>query len=96
MGNVGPFSATAVGWTEGGTHRKLPLVLGKLKTTPVIEDYAASGPAHREKTYVVALLEEQYRAFNPQTPANQLPAAASENGPRRLGPAQGEAASEAA
>lgn len=62
----------------------------------VIEDYASSGPAHREKTNIVAVAQEQYRAFHPQTPANQLPAAEGENETRQLGPAQIDAASDAA
>src|SRR5436190_18184440 len=92
-GNVGPFSATAVGWIEGGTNALLPGgpglafggMLGGPKPVPILEDAAAPGPAGRERTYVVAVLEAQYQTMHPQqVAATQLPAPPAAPEPRQL------------
>jgi len=95
-GNVGPFSATAVGWIEGGTHHmRLAPALGGAKSVPLLEDAAAPGPVGRDPTYSVAVLDAQYECLNPQDAAlPSLPAPANaEPEPRRL---EGPQASEAA
>src|SRR5205085_2414541 len=74
VGNVGPFSATAVGWIEGGVHHSLPGGVGvapfgefgSRKPVPILEDLREPGPPQRERTYVVAVLEAQYRSIHPQ------------------------------
>lgn len=82
MGNVGPLSATAVGWIEGGSHWGLPggaaMAFGGLgglgaRPTPMLDVATATGPAHREPTYRVAVLEVQYESLNPRV----LPAPAA-------------------
>jgi hypothetical protein len=77
-GNVGPFSATAAGWIEGGSHHMLPGgtrigTIGK-QPVPMLEDVRASVSQKRERTYVVAVLEAQYQSINPQSAAPSLPA----------------------
>ncbi len=70
-GNVGPFSATAVAWIEGGSSHLMSLDTGGLfggrKVAPLLED--AKSPAGRESTISVLVLEAQYQSFHPQ----QLP-----------------------
>lgn len=73
QGNVGPFSTTAAAWIEGGSHQLLPggtgMTMGGIngpKPVPILEDAGAPGPAGRNATYIVAVLEAQHQAFNPQ------------------------------
>jgi hypothetical protein len=70
QGNVGPFSATAAGWIEGGSHRLLPGGQGMgyfNKPQPrLMEDASAGGSGQRNTTYVVAVLEAQDQSYNPQ------------------------------
>ena len=93
-GNVGPFSATAVAWIEGGSHHFLPG--GQFVTRnapPLLEDATAPGPAERDPTYSVAVLDAQYETLNAAAVAPPaLPAPAGRE-PRQL---EGPAASEAA
>ena len=102
-GNVGPFSATAVGWVEGGSTHNLPgapaMKLGNFHSPilPMMQDAEQpTTPAGRDPSYHVAVLDAQYEYFNPQevetTEAAALPAP-SEREPRRLeGPPSSEAA----
>jgi hypothetical protein len=99
LGNVGPFSKTAVAWIEGGSHALLPggagIVLGQLggrTPVPILEDASAIGPASRDESYRVAVLEVRYAA----TSAAEIPA--SLPAPEKREPRQLEAppASEAA
>lgn len=62
-GNVGPFSATAVAWVEGGSHQYL-LGPGVRKDIPLLEDAAATGPDGRDSTYSAAVLDAHYRSIN--------------------------------
>jgi hypothetical protein len=67
---VGPFSATAVGWIEGGSHYALPggvgaAVPGARKPVRELEVRSDAGPARRDRTFVVAVLEAQYQSFGP-------------------------------
>lgn len=65
VGNVGPFSKTAVGWIEGGTHHLMfPGNLPGKPRAEVMRIEAAAPPA-REERYRVALLEVQYQTFTP-------------------------------
>ena len=89
-GNVGPFSATAAGWIEGGSHRMLPGGQGmgylNKEHPPLIEDASAAARSQRGTTYVVAVLEAQDQSYAPHA----LPEPAE---PKRLeGPAESEAA----
>ena len=67
-GNVGPFSETAVAWTEGGSHRNLPgapaFALEGLRNGPkpvkILEDASGVGRVDRDESYTVALLEVRY------------------------------------
>jgi hypothetical protein len=90
-GEVGPFSATAVAWIEGGSHQLLPggtgLELGSLsgrKPVKLIEDASAPGPADRDVTYRVAVMEVQVQSMQPtltatpQREARQLEGPANE------------------
>jgi hypothetical protein len=78
MGNVGPFSATAVAWTEGGVNQHLPggvgLALGGRKEVPLIDGQAANpGPANRELRYRVALIEAHIQSISPNNVPAGLP-----------------------
>jgi hypothetical protein len=73
-GNVGPFSATAAGWIEGGTHGYLPgglsLRMGNFgRDQQKLIDAEPVLPASREEKYSVAVLEVHYQSFqaNPVT-----------------------------
>ena len=92
-GAVGPFSATVAGWIEGGTHHVgLPgapaLTMGfGHKPVPILEDARdPAGPATRERTYVVAVMEAQYHSMNPRqvSVSVSLPAPPERDEPRRL------------
>jgi hypothetical protein len=97
-GNVGPFSATAVAWIEGGSSRFLPggvgmAVPGLPKEELMLENAAA--PAGRERTISVMVLEAQYQSFHPQhlvQPAAQLASMPAREARRIEGPAVEEAA----
>jgi hypothetical protein len=85
-GDVGPLSATAVGWIEGGTHGYLPggpeLLLGQSRATGLIELQDATRE-QRDPRYVLAVLEAQVQTIA----AAALPDGMSEQ--RRLeGPAE--------
>lgn len=60
-GNVGPFSATAVAWIEGGNVSR-PAMRVRGPETKLIEH--ESEASHRESTYTVALIEAHYLSFN--------------------------------
>lgn len=79
-GNVGPFSASAVGWVEGGNVSKRALQLRnpnavepmiEVEERPVME----RDPARREPNYAVAVIEAYSVSLmsNPSRP-NALPA----------------------
>lgn len=98
MGNVGPFSATAAGWIEGGVHHCLPggvgIALGGRKEVKLLDGPAMDGgPANRELRYRIAVIEAQIRSIAPaqDMPAGEaLPAPAE---PKQLAaPRQSEAA----
>lgn len=68
-GQVGPFSATAVGWIEGGSHAMLPggIGIGTLASRGQCEQpkhtEPASLPAGRDEKYNIAVLEAHYASF---------------------------------
>ena len=101
-GNVGPFSATAVAWIEGGSHHHLPGGVrtdllgdfGARQPVQMLED-ATMGPAHREQKFIVAILDAQYQSLNAQEIESEAPAlpAPEEREQRRLqAPLESEAA----
>ncbi len=97
-GNVGPFSATAVAWIEGGSSHMLPGGIGMAapgarKPAKLLED--AAPPAGREPSVSVVVLEAQYQSFHPQhveQSAPQLSAMPVREARRLEGPAVEEAA----
>ena len=103
-GNVGPFSAAAAAWIEGGSHALLPggtgIALGGLngpKPVRILEDATTIGPAGRDSKYIVALLEVQSQTLNPQQIEAQfvttaLPAPTERETRRLEGPPASEAA----
>jgi len=91
-GNVGPFSVTAIGWIEGGSHHLMGAPRpGAWKAPPVLEDARVPGPAGQDRTYIVAVLDAQFQSMQPQRMMEALPDETRE--PRQL---EGPAASEAA
>ena len=84
LGNVGPFSATAVAWIEGGSHAFLPGGVGMAirsplpgshKPVPVFEGETQTNA--REQKYSIAVLDAQFESLHPQrqieaTPQRQL------------------------
>ena len=82
-GNVGPFSATAVAWIEGGTHGHLPgcspmsLLNGEM---PLWVDHATPLPNGREGTISVVVMEAQVRSYLTQKWTEPMPQL--EAGPR--------------
>jgi hypothetical protein len=101
-GDVGPFSATAVAWIEGGSHQHLPggtgmgrFGLGTPQPPRLIEDATPAGPAGRERKYFVALVEAQYESMNARRVVEASPALPEprEREPRQIeGPASEKAA----
>ncbi|HVT89365.1 MAG TPA: hypothetical protein VHD56_10970 [Tepidisphaeraceae bacterium] len=96
-GNVGPFSATAAAWTEGGSHAHLPGGIGIQfeqmngpKPVREIEDARPTGPEGRSETYRVALLQVQIESFGVQ--ANAALPEPQEQQRRQLEGPKGEAA----
>lgn len=95
-GNVGPFSATCVGWIEGGTHRGLPggqnLHLGRRdQPAPIME--TDTERAGRESHYSVAVRDAQYEYFNQaDVAALPVPEPEENEAPRLEGPASADAA----
>jgi hypothetical protein len=80
-GAVGPFSATAAAWIEGGSHHYLPggiglKSIGKFgqQAPPLLEDVTAAGPAGRDVTIRVAVIEAQYESMNARQVAEPSPA----------------------
>ena len=70
MGNVGPFSATAVAWIEGGCERALPggtglsvTVIGAKKAVQILE--IESPEQTPRPQYSVEVLQARYAALNP-------------------------------
>jgi hypothetical protein len=66
--NVGPFSATAAGWIEGGTHGYLPgglsLQMGNFgRDQQKLIEAEPKLPANREERYSVAVLEVYTQSF---------------------------------
>lgn len=90
-GNVGPFSATAVGWVEGGSHQRKLAPFMDIKSRPqIVDESAPVGSAEREPRYRVAVLEAHYEYFNPDEIAT--PALPEAEMPRLEGPSMSEAA----
>ena len=94
-GGVGPFSATAAGWIEGGTHGHLPGAMtmqwGRPQPKPIEAEPAL--PAGREAKYSVAVLEVHYQSFHANPAPAALPSPAAGEEPRRLaGPVEQEQA----
>jgi hypothetical protein len=88
-GNVGPFSATAAGWIEGGTHGYLPGGLGLRmgdfgRDQQKLIDAEPAMHAGRDERYSVAVLEVHYRSFQPNPAPAALPAPSAEEEPRQL------------
>lgn len=96
LGNVGPFSETAVAWIEGGSHQMLPGGTGvALGRQPVltVEDVPSDGPEGRHESYRVAVLEVRYASMSgPDTNAAALPAPARRQARQLEGPPAEEAA----
>ena len=67
-GNVGPFSATAVAWMEGGEYLPSinPLPFTGKQPLKILEDARAADWPDRDPQYRVALLEAQDQSFNQQ------------------------------
>lgn len=62
-GNVGPFSATAVGWVEGGSHLPaLSIQLDERKRLKLLDDPRAAREG-RDQMVVVAVMEAQYHSL---------------------------------
>jgi hypothetical protein len=104
-GNVGPFSATASAWIEGGSQEWLPGAqralatgeFGRRTAPPLLEVATMIGPANREQAYSVAVLEAHFQSLNPQEIAAdwstaELPAPTERETRRLEGPAASEAA----
>ena len=75
IGNVGPFSATAVAWIEGGSHGQLPggidfSLPGGRNLPPLLEDISPS--TTREPRISVVLVEAQYRSMNPSLLSHEI------------------------
>jgi hypothetical protein len=79
-GEVGPFSATAVAWIEGGSQSHLPGAMGMTlglgldtQPQPQLVDATAGralpGPDERDVTYRVAVMEVQVQSMQPSLPA---------------------------
>jgi hypothetical protein len=74
-GNVGPFSATAVGWIEGGSHALLPggvgmqrVGIGAAKPVKLTEVATDIGNVQREEKYSVAVLDAQFASLQGREP----------------------------
>jgi hypothetical protein len=93
MGNVGPFSATAVGWVEGASMHRMGIdtgnMIGGYKRAPLLEE--ATAPAGREQTISVLVMEAQYQSLHPQMVVQPMPAIAGSEA-RRLEGQRGEEA----
>jgi hypothetical protein len=77
QGNVGPFSATAVAWIEGGSQPHLPgsvMMRWGQRPTPLLEDVGAAGPHQRDASISVAVLEVRYGTLTQQDLPEALPA----------------------
>lgn len=73
QGDVGPFSATAAGWIEGGSAMHLPggvgYALGGRKAVELIDGVRTAAQPEGEargRTYVVAVMEAQLRSMAPR------------------------------
>lgn len=78
-GGVGPFSATAAAWIEGGTHHSLPggfaLQLDRSRPQPkMLDTDQPQQPAERDERYRVAVLEVHYQSFHTHAASASLPA----------------------
>ena len=79
LGNVGPFSATAVGWIEGGSHAHLPgapnMVLGlHRKQVPILDvEQPAIAAQGRDEKYSVAVMQAKFASLAPQQVPPALP-----------------------
>lgn len=78
-GNVGPFSATAVAWIEGGTihHLGVPKITMK-NDAPLLEDARTAKVNQRDNHYAIAVIEAHYLSFaeppvETETPALEAP-----------------------
>jgi hypothetical protein len=72
-GALGPFSATAVAWIEGGSHRRLAPAFGLGRVpVPVLEDARPPGPEGRGANYRVAVIEAQFYGYQMQDLPPQL------------------------
>jgi len=96
-GNVGPFSATAEAWIEGGAMYRPQIEQGSFAGCPkpprLLEDVNAaettSAPGQRDAIYRVLMLEAQVQSFQPQ----QVPALPERAEPKQLeAPRESEAA----
>jgi len=88
-GNVGPFSATAVGWIGGGVHAHLPggvgaVAPGSAPRPALLPDQNGGG----NPTISVLVLEAQYESFHPHA----LPQVSTPESHRLQGPGAEEAA----
>src|SRR4051794_6592589 len=78
QGNVGPFSATAVAWIEGGAHRSLPgapsLPFGiGARQVPILDVEQPAKSAEQNPKYLIAVLEAKYASLAPQPVPPALP-----------------------
>jgi hypothetical protein len=62
-GNVGPFSATAVGWIEGGSHHLMGPGFRPQDRPQIIDVSRKMIQDERQAMVVVALMETQQRAL---------------------------------
>jgi hypothetical protein len=102
QGNVGPFSATAVGWIEGGSQAFLPggtgMVMSRMNgpnPVPILEDANATREGEqggRDETYSVAVLEVRYGSVSAAEIAKVLPSPVREERRQLEPPRESEAA----
>jgi hypothetical protein len=95
-GEVGPFSATAVAWMEGGSRACLPgaqrMALGSYQPAPLLEQGKITGPAERGTTYRIAVIEAYRHQLNPREVEPALPGIEEAPRPQLAAPASREAA----
>ena len=71
-GNVGPFSSTVVGWTEGGNVSSRGLSFGALGKNQIpLMEVNTTNELTDERTYEVAVIEAHYMSIQPMSLSNK-------------------------
>ncbi len=73
-GNVGPFSATAVGWIEGGSHHLMPMVMRRGERPEIVDVSRQLIDEARQTTVIVAMMGTQRGMLPDHTTIEALPA----------------------